>query len=283
MISLSNEFIIDDDEKARIRPEGYGLIPRDMETHPVGCYASGKPMSAIPELPTIPMDEWPERIAELERKRMRLSDVRNRGNGGQRIRSLNQSRSNYCWAYTTVSGITILRARMNLPWVLLSGHYVGFMIKNGANQGGWSAHSAQWCCENGCADVEHWAENSWDRSQNTPETRANALQFKLGSQFADTEAPIYNRDLSVLQQGSLLLQMIPVCCDYNFWSHAVLGLDLIDYDKGLSARDYMRYGRRIWNSWGDEYGDAGTGILPPRRAWADNAVGICSVVHATAV
>lgn len=270
------------DELARVRPEGYGLIPRDT-MHPQGCYEGAKPMSALnEELPLIPMEEWPERIAELSAKKMQLSDIRMKGNGGKPIPSTSQGNSNFCWAYTAVSAILCMRGLHNLPYVELSGHYVGFLIKNGRNQGGWSAASVAWCMKNGCADSKHWALESWNRSQDNEATRKNALRYAIAETCADLTAPEYDRDMSVLEQGSALLHRCFLACDYNHWSHAVGGLDLVDYDKGLSARDPMRYGRRIWNSWKDSWGELGMGVLPPRKAWADNCVAVRSVVFSTA-
>lgn len=280
------DYIIDEEnfvERARIRPEGYGLVPRDT-MHPVGCYEGMRPMEALnEELPEIPMEEWPERIAELSAKKMQLSDIRMKGRNGNQIPSTSQGRSNYCWAYTAASGILVMRGLHNLPYVELSPHFIGFKIKNGRNDGGWSAASVAWVMKNGCATSKYWKLESWDRGQDTAECREVALQFRISETCADLVAPEYNRDMSVKQQGSALLHRCFLACDYNWWGHAVGGLDLVDYDKALSARDPMRYGRRIWNSWDDSWGEEGMGVLAPKKAWADNCVAVRSVVYASAV
>ena len=99
-----------------------GLVERDYNEHPLGCYASSASFDLSMAL--IPREEWPERCKEMEAKKTRLSDIRDRGDNGRPIKSLDQNGQGYCWAYSTTSAVMLLRAKANMPLVRLSAHAV---------------------------------------------------------------------------------------------------------------------------------------------------------------
>jgi hypothetical protein len=241
---------------------GKGLIPRDFSVQPIGSLFGSKTFDAIrDELPLIPFADMPE-----------LSDIRNRGDRGKPIPSLNQGQSNFCWAYASCSAAILLRAVANLPYVRVSAHAVGCKIKNFANQGGWSAASTQFIFENGVPDTGHWIERSFSRDNDKPETWENAKLHKFGEAYVDLDAPIYDRDMSFQQVLTCLLCNIPCPVDYNHWSHAVCGMDAVDVYPSKPATEPGRYGIRIWNSWGDSWSANGTGVLIDSKAVPSNAV-----------
>lgn len=278
------DFVITDDnyiERCRINEaqQSFGLIPRPLESHPTGSYAGAVTYGAIKdELPLIPWADMPDRIKELEATKSRLSDFRNAGAGGMPIPSLSQGSSNFCWAYTSVAAVLALRAANNLPYIRLSGHAVGCKIKSFRNQGGWSAHSMQFISEHGVPSVHTWKEQSFSPSFDKPETWEEAKLFRIAEGWADLDAPIYDRDMSFQQVLTMLINRIPVCADFPWWTHAVCLLDPVDSFPQKPANDPSRYGVRLWNSWSDSYGDRGTAVLTGNKAVPGNAVAPRAVV-----
>lgn len=266
------DFIIDESnwqDRCQVRPEGYGLIPRDYNAHPVGSMRGSVVMEAVADMPLIPMEEWPERIAEKVAKKNQISDIWRTANNGGPIPSLDQGNYGYCWAHSATSAAIALRAVANLPYVRLSAFAIACIIKNYRDQGGWGAQALDFIRERGVPSVEFWPEKSTDRSNDNPQTWENAKLHKIVEGWIDIQAAQYDRNLSIQQQGTCLLCNIPTIDDYNYWSHSVNGQDLVDVDKGLSARDPMRYGKRIKNSWRDTWGDMGWGVLTRNKAWSD--------------
>jgi len=238
-----------------------GLIPRDPIMHKVGYSAAIPPAS----IPLIPRSEWSERIREMEATKSRLSDIRDRGDAGNRIRSLNQNGQGYCWAYATVSAMILLRAKAGLPHVRLSAHAIGCKVKNFRDEGGWGALSLEFAMKYGCPSVGAWPEQSMSRANDRPEAWEDAAKYKPDEGFVDLASPVYDRNLTFDQTMTLLLNRIPVVCDFDFWSHAVCAVDPVETSPG-------RFGIRIWNSWGDSWGAAGMGVLEGTRAIPSNAV-----------
>lgn len=274
MILHPNEPVIDDDNFHLVtRLGGYGLVPRDMQAHPTGSLEGCVTYGAIQD--QIPLVEWsdmPDLIREKVSKKTLTGDIRLAMPGGP-FTNLDQGNSNYCWAYASVHAMMIARMVANLPTVYLSGHAVGYKIKGGRNQGGWSAHSAEFIMKNGVPSVERWPQQSWDRSKDNSETWADAKQYRFSEGWIDMDAPVYDRDLSFQQLLTLLIWNVPCPVDYNWWGHAVLAIDPIDAFPSLPATDPSRYGVRILNSWRN-WGEKGTGVLVKGKARPDNACGM---------
>lgn len=278
-----NDFVIGDDnfeqlalithiDGKRIGGEnGYGLVPRDYDANPLGSMRGSMLMEAVTDMPLIPMEEWPERIAEKVANKSQLSDIRMRGNNGAPIPSLDQNGQGYCWSYSTTSAAMLLRAAANMPYVRLSGHANAWVIKGGRDQGGWGAQSLDRAMSHGIPSVEFWKEKSMSSSNNTPETWENAKLHRIAEGWIDLQAAQYDRNLSAQQVGTVLLCNVPGIFDFNHWSHSVAGMDLVDAYPNRSARDIYRYGVRIWNSWRDSWGQLGTAVLKDRKAWPDGA------------
>lgn len=285
-----DDFVIDDEnfdatcrnQKIDGLPVQYTLIPRDYNAHPVGSYNKGPGMRAVTDVPLIPMEEWPERIKELAATKSQISDFRNvSGPNGGPIPSLDQNGYGYCWFHSPTSAAMLLRAIAGLPYVRLSAFAGACIIKNFADQGGWGAAGLDFFVNGltkngrkylGVPSVQFWPEKSTNRAlANDDAVWQDALNHVITEGFIDLDAAAYDRKLSIQQQGSCLLHKIPTVLDFNHWSHSVAGMDLVDVDPGLSARDPMRYGQRIWNSWKDSWGANGTGVLTRNKAWADGA------------
>ena len=238
-----------------------GLVPRDLAANPRGCYAS----AAAVDIPTIPRSDWSDLIRQMEADRSRLSDIRLAGDAGQPIPSLDQNPWGYCWAHSSVQAVMALRARDNQPYVPLSAFAVAATIKGGADEGGWGAQSLDFITQRGVPAQSFWPQKSADLRHGTPECWANAKLHRVTEGWIDLAAPVYDRDLSFDQVITCLLCRVPVVCDFMWWGHSVVALDAVETAPG-------KFGVRIWNSWGDSFGDMGMAVLGGSKAIPDNAV-----------
>lgn len=247
--------VVDGEVKSR------GLIPRDYNSHPPGCYGS----AAAVEIPLIPKSEWSDRIKEGNAQKSFLSHIVERGNNGGLIPSLDQNGQGYCWAYSSTFAVMALRAVMNQPYVRLSAHAVGCIIKNFRDQGGWGALSLDFITTRGVPSVELWPEKSMSRQWDNPATWENAALHKVTEGWYDLSSAPYDRKLTFDQVMTLLLSRVPVVGDFNWWGHSVCLLDPVEVEPGS-------FGVRIRNSWGDGWSDRGFGILRGSKAIPDGAV-----------
>lgn len=247
---------------------GRGLVPRDMAAYPVGAFA---PPAAIQ---LIPRSEWSERIRQMEADKSRLSDVRAVGNNGAPIPSQNQSSWPYCWGYGTGGAAVILRAVMNQPYVPLSSFGMSYTIMKGKKQGAWGALSLDFAINRGIPSEAVWPNL---KAQSIPPDGdpvwQDAAKHKVTHGWMELEPAAYDRDLSFDQTITCLLNRVPVVVDMNWWGHAIVALDAVETSPG-------KFGIRIWNSWTDQWGEKGMGVLAGSKAIPDNAVAP-SVILAT--
>lgn len=257
------DFIIDDEftyPELFTRPRG--LEKRDYDTVKMGQYKSSKQWDM--NIPTIPKNEWSDRIKAMELSKSRLSDLRNVGDNGNPIPSLDQNGQGFCWAYSTASCIMLLRAAANMPYVRLSPHAVACKIYNFRDRGAWGALSMEFMSESGIPDEKYWPQQSMSRQYDTPETWENAKKFRITEGWMDLNLAAYDRELSFAQVATCLLTRIPVVLDYNWWGHSVAGMDLVETSPN-------NFGIRILNSYGDSWGDNGTAVLVGDKAIPDGA------------
>ena len=269
-----------------------GLIPR-----PADWKTYKRPMKSV-DMPVFDESDWPAMLADQIKKKMRCSDIRNRGNGGKPIPSLDQDGVGYCWAHSPTNAHTVLRAKMNLPYIPLSAFCVAATIKNGRDEGGWGALALDFIMDKGQASQDVWPQGDRNyRKYDKPEVWSDAAKHKITTAFYDQSAQPYDRNLAFKQRATLFLCSNPDIGDYNWWSHSVCGLDLVNgtslikkvrHQNGkLVYRTNLRlfeitmglhnpvtagYGVRIWNSWGDSWEDNGTGVLTGSKAEADGCV-----------
>jgi hypothetical protein len=269
---------------------GRGLVPRSFAAVPYGSL----PHAPAFDLPLIPTSEWAERIADMEASGSRLSDIRMRGNFGQMIPSQDQNGKGYCWAHSTTGAVMIYRALANLPYVNLSAYGVACIEKSYRDEGGWCGESLRFIVEKGVPSADFWPLRSMSRSNDKPETWANAALHKITEGFYDLSRGEYDQVMSWQQFGTARLLRMPGSQDHNWWSHSVGSLDLVN---GASQRGVTRaesgklmelaefdkvwamdhpvtggIGCRIWNSWGDTWSQKGMGILTGNQAIPDNAL-----------
>lgn len=224
----------------------------------------------------IPWSEMPERIRQAEMDKTRLSDLRMAADNGSPIKSLDQNGVGYCWNHSVASGCMLARAYDGQPYVRLSPFAVGCALTQFRDRGGWNPWAAEFVAEHGIPDVEHWPERSMSRDHDTDETWANARLHRVVEAWWDMERSIYDRNLSLQQLFSALLAGIPCPCDFGWWRHSVLGVDVLDLEPSRRFDDYMRYGLRIWNSWSNSWGALGMGVLKGNRIVPDGATALVS-------
>lgn len=283
--------LVSGDRKAR------GLVPRDYAKQPQGFYGG---VPSLTTLKLIPRDEWIPRIQEQEAQKSSLQHIRRKaGPNGSHISALDQNGDGYCWSYSAHGCVMLWRAVMGLPYKRLSGHCVAAIIKEGADQGGWGALSADFIAKNGTADVDHWKEKSRDISQDTAAMRKHMLSYKVEGSWRDLTASVYDANFSEEQACTLLLDNIPIQGDFNWWSHSVclmrlvlnmrpteaksakfkklLKTDLGSLDFRVAA-EYQVYadiiGKLGLNSWTDSYGDLGEFVLTGSKAKLDGGVAV---------
>jgi hypothetical protein len=207
------------------------------------------------------------------------ADLRTIGNNGGHVKSLDQNGHGYCWAYSTASAITACRIRDNQPYARLSAHAVACKIKNFRDEGGWNPLSVEYAIKHGYPTVATWAEKSMGKVYDKPETWAEAAHYKIVDGWMDLQASIYDRNMTFDQLMTCLLLRIPCPVDYNWWRHSVTGCDPVEVDSSLQLSDIRRWGVRIWNSWTDNWGTMGMGVLVGNKAVPDGATACKGVVQ----
>jgi hypothetical protein len=268
------ELVIDDDNYEQYIDAtidgnlmGKGYVERDYSRDPVGSYEGVSEFN----IPLIPRNEWSSRIKDIEQSQSTYADLRTIGNRGEHVKSLDQNGQGYCWAYSTASAITCCRIRDNQPYVRLSAHAVAFKIKNGRDEGGWNPLSVEFAIKNGYPDVSAWPEKSMSRQYDTTATWLNASRHKIVDGWMELTPPVYDRNLTFDQLMTCLLLRIPCPVDYSWWRHSVCACDGAEVDSSLPLSDIRRWGVRIWNSWTDNWGTQGMGVLVGNKAVPNGA------------
>jgi hypothetical protein len=136
---------------------------------------------------------------------------------------------------------------------------VGAKVKGYRAVGGWNIQAVEGINKYGICTSELWPDIAVSKQYDTEASQGNA---KLHSLPEFWELPKKNFDVLM----SVLLQGMPVGTGLLWWGHAVINCDPIVKDG--------KYGVRIRNSWGSNWGDNGFGILMEGKATPDEAVGI---------
>lgn len=220
----------------------FGMIPRDYSRTPSGFCDFGN-MAALPD---IPMEEWPERIEELERKELTLYHVWLRDLNSK---ILDQNGTNYCHAFSPTIAAILLRAVANLPYLELSAGSVGGPVTGYKNRGAWIGQDLKQITIGGFATTDF-----------VPMRQISKDGWRAGA--------VENAKLHVIEEWDelgqrnfhqtivALLSLLPVCVGLNWWSHAVTYIRAIDTKRGR-ATDLSRYNVGSLNSWGPQYGQGG--------------------------
>ena len=273
MSALAGEFVINDHQNGQVidkEGQGFrgGLVERDLGKHPVGSSSSSRSFSEEMEL--IPREEWPERCAEQKAKKSSLSHIRETGNNGKRIPSMDQNGQGFCWAYSTGFAIQLLRAKAGLPYVELSPHAVGCKMFNHQDRGAWGALSFDFATENGFPSTDFWPAKSMKRKYDTNATWEDAKKNRIVEGWIDLDINhASDANLTFDQMATCLLNLFPVVTDFYWWMHSVCQESLLDAKPELKQQglyDPDRWCPKGSNSWTDKWGKNGTFVLQGKKA-----------------
>jgi len=261
---MSDLIITDENWRNHCNPNDIrcGTLARDFEKVPYGS------IPGVPEgidIPIIPMEHWPDAIADKERTKSSIKHVWERS----KIGVLNQSTISYCHAFSGVMGAMIDRELMGLDYVELSASSVGGPVTNWRNAGAYIFDDLKQMIV-GIASTEFVPMLTTNRSDCKPGWEADAKKYAV-TEWKDVKA----RD--ILVHGSLLLANNPVLVGLNYWGHAVFDGALKDMDKSKKATDWTRYGIDFLNSWGTKYGNGGWGVRTGSKMLADSIYTIFQV------
>jgi len=250
-------FLIDDDTSVhQITPSGYstGLLPAIM--------SSEEDSEAITEadFPLIPMEEWPDRISDLESNHATLKHIW----ADSVIGVLDQGNLPYCHAFSPVVAMMILREAQGLPYVELSAGSVGGPVTNYRRRGAWIVDDLDRITQHGAATTEFVPMSQVSRSGWEPGADENCNLHRVLEWNK-----LKRRNFE--QHASSLLTCQPTCVGLNYWGHAVTDLVLRDIYPSKAAADHGRYGVEFLNSWSTSWGDDGFGVRVGGKKFADEA------------
>jgi hypothetical protein len=220
------------------------------------------------QLKVIPRSEWDARFDEQERLKSSLWHLRQYcgPNGGQ-MPTLDQNGQGFCWNYSPTRAAMYLRALMGLPYVRLSGHANACMIKGFRDEGGWNGLGADRLKSHGCPSVEFWKEKSMSRDNDNPQTWENAAGHKVTEEWMQITGHVADRMLSEEQLATCLFLNIPCPIDIPAWGHSICAIRWVRTERGA-------WGPGIDNSWTDQWGEMGYGVLQGNMAKWMSAVGL---------
>lgn len=227
----------------------HGLIPRDYRQTPQGSFCA--PFN----LPTIPRNEWRDRIKEREKNKARMSDLF--AHFKRKVK--NQSQTPLCWSFSATSTVESAILTRHRKLISLSPASVGQLIQ-GVNgmAGGWSSNAIKKIAEAGICPSSLWPDTKYGRQYDNAETKAARKAYML-TEWLDLKRRSFD------QLMTALLMNFTTAIGLNWWSHAIMAVDPI-----VEGND--DFGVLIENSWGAGWKDGGYSILMESKATPDDAV-----------
>lgn len=252
--------ITDDNEEEHCGPDVMvkgrlpckGWKPRDYATHPYGGFGF-----AAPDDDLILRNEWASRIKDREASGASISAIATTAG----VRVFHQGNTNYCWGNAPVKGLEILQVVAGQDHVPLSPASVCAIIKNYRNDGGWGTQAAQFLVEKGASTQKLWPANAIDKKYNTHEANAVRGRYQL-KEWKDIPPRSFAHMATHLLRG----RVVPI--GVNWWGHEVLAVELVHLEGN-------KFGALVWNSWGEDWGENGLGVLDEQHATPDDALAMC--------
>ena len=208
----------------------------------------------------IPMEEWPDRIADLERSRGFAKHIWE----DSPIGVLNQGQVGYCHAFSAVAGVMVKRHAMGLPYVELSPSSVGAPITGYRNEGAVITDDLKQMVDVGVASTDFVPTLTTRREDFKPGWEKDAESNRV-TLFHELD------ERNVVQQGTELLCGEGLMVALNYWGHAVWDCRLLDLYRNLPATNPFRYGVEFLNSWDKTWGNGGFGVRTQNKMVADMA------------
>jgi hypothetical protein len=250
---MASHFIINDETKRDILFPNDKYTGLDLSARPRGANVYGALADPFPAEMMIPKSDWQGIIQEQEQRKIRIIDMCDE-NG---LKRKNQGQLGYCWVFSPVVCMEILRVKMNEPYISLSPASAGARIKNFRNVGGWGREAVEWLSTNGCDPSSVWPDTSLSRKYDTAENEATAKKYLVTEWW---ELAPNNIDQII----SLILRGFPVSGGFDWWGHQIT----LNYCTWIDGE----VGIGFDNSWGDDWGDHGRGVLQGNRRYPSDAV-----------
>lgn len=258
--------IIDDSnwDKICVPTDGRcGTLARDYSRVPYGSIPSVPPAVIEP----IPLEQWPDIIADRIRARSTIEDRWK----DSPIGVLNQEKISYCHAFSSVMLTMLERELQSLPYVELSASSIGGPVTGWRNAGAYIHDDLARAVRFGTASTAFVPMLTTRKADCKPGWEADAAKRKV-SEYSD----IQSRNFVI--HGTMLLDNHPVGVGLNYWGHAVTDVDVVDLYPQKRATDWTRYGIKFINSWGKGWGDNGLGVRTGNKALADSIYAILQVM-----
>lgn len=248
--------IIDSDDNPLIDGGNKGWTRRDFEREPFGSL----PFCGAFDLPLIHRSEWRDRINVLKKAKATITDLCDAAG----LKMKNQESTNYCWINAPTRCAEILRVVQGEPYVELSPASIGAKIKGFRNVGGWGTEGLRYGVEHGWVPTRLWPNNAIDRRYDTAEANQQRANFRV-AEWWDLEPGNFDVLATVVLLG------FPVAIGLSWWGHEVTAVELVDLGGN-------KFGMRIDNSWGTQWGENGRSVLSESKATPDDAVAPRSVI-----
>ena len=212
--------------------------------------------AAQPTFKVFPRVELAGRIRDLAQSGSTLRHHAKRAG----IQSYDQSDTNYCHANSPALAIRLLRIMQGEPDVHISPGSIGGPVTGYRNEGAVIEDDLRQIVDFGAATIDYVPANQIKKNGWKPGAEENALLHRVTHWW-----DLGRKDQEMfLRCATLVLQGIPVCVGYNWWSHAVTLTGLVELGSN-------RFGFEFRNSWGASYGDDGYGVLEEGRGTPDSA------------
>lgn len=194
----------------------------------------------------IPRDEWKDRI-----KAEQGSFLQDTTRGV--LPPHDQGRTNYCWCHGSVRAVEMSEVHAGRRPKLLSALSIARPLTGGWNRGGTPDEALQQLRSHGACSTEFWNDANRDADTGEPGWEQNALENMIVDWL-----DVRGWDMQI----SLAFYRRPIAIGLRWWGHLVCQL-------GPCLLPNGEVGIEFDNSWGDDYGDHGRGILDEKHGTAD--------------